>query len=253
MDLSIWRKLANLSKLHESSIIIKGCKDFLTVWLEVAKGIPTLQEAVKAFQFVCDWYLEDADCFFKVDYDAPVLLDTRDGVFQTVILKNPCTLGEDTYRVFEEIWHWTRGTGITTVFLLQWVLVTVLLAVFCIVFIHMVICILTCLEKPIRQINEIIKNEDPKVKCLTLSWRRNCIYNIHCSNPTDCSFVCEHSILKNLSYEWLQTEALTWALSLLKWIHTVMKVKDLIFLMVVRETKETVTCSWPLVLMSPNK
>lgn len=31
------------------------------------------------------------------------------------------------------------GTGITSVILLQWVLVTVL-AVFCIIFIHMVIC-----------------------------------------------------------------------------------------------------------------
>lgn len=68
------------------------------VWLEVTKGIPTLQEAVKASQFVHDCYLEDADCFFKVDYDVPVFLDTWDDVFQTVILKNPFTLGEDTYK-----------------------------------------------------------------------------------------------------------------------------------------------------------
>ena len=52
-----------------------------------------------------------------------------------------------------------------------------------------------------------------------MSWRwteENCIYNIQCSNLTDWLFVYEHSLLKNLSYEWLQTEALTWALILLK-------------------------------------
>ena len=44
----------------------------------------------------------------------------------------------------------------------------------------MVICILTCLEKPVRQINEIIKNEDPEIKCLDVELKKTAstIYNV---------------------------------------------------------------------------
>lgn len=108
-------------------LLIKCCKEFHTVWLKTTKDGPTLLETVKAFHFVHDHYLEDADCFMEANYDKHVLLDNLTWLLsnydpeESIYFRRKYVLNKEALKRF--------GTGIITIVLLQRVLVNVHLAV----------------------------------------------------------------------------------------------------------------------------
>lgn len=110
-----------------SPLLIKCCKNFHTMWLKTTKHGPALLETVKAFHFVHDHYLEDADCFMEANYDTHVLLDNLTWLLsnydpeESIYFKRKYVLKKKASKRF--------GTGIITTVVLQRVLVNVHLAV----------------------------------------------------------------------------------------------------------------------------